>query len=321
MDRQSTIVAMNDLGKRKKPFFFIIDYEMENCHVYQDGLPDDVSFCINAPNEAIGPLIFPTEKHFECFPVAYTDYEKAYLQVMSEIHFGNSYLVNLTFQTPIQTNYTLSEIFQVSQAPYKLLFKDQFVVFSPETFVRIKDGRISSHPMKGTIDAALPNAAQLILSDIKETAEHATITDLIRNDLAMVSRKVEVRKYRYLDLIRTNGKDLLQVSSEISGLLPKDFHQHLGDILFALLPAGSICGAPKTKTLEIIAEAENYKRGYYTGIFGCFDGENLESAVSIRFIEKQNGQLFYKSGGGITSMSVCEDEYQELIDKIYVPIC
>jgi para-aminobenzoate synthetase component 1 len=94
----------------------------------------------------------------------------------------------------------------------------------------------------------------------------------------------------------------------------------LGEIILKLLPAGSITGAPKPKTLEIINRGENYKRDFYTGIFGYFDGKNLDSAVMIRFIENKNGQLYFKSGGGITSMSDATKEYDELIQKIYVPI-
>jgi para-aminobenzoate synthetase component 1 len=87
-----------------------------------------------------------------------------------------------------------------------------------------------------------------------------------------------------------------------------------------LLPAGSILGAPKKKTLEIILEAENFSRGFYTGVCGFFDGTNLDSCVMIRLIEKENDQLFFKSGGGITHLSKIKDEYQEVKNKIYVPI-
>jgi len=87
-----------------------------------------------------------------------------------------------------------------------------------------------------------------------------------------------------------------------------------------LLPAGSISGAPKLKTLEIILETETYNRGYYTGVFGYFDGINLDSCVMIRFIENQNERLIFKSGGGITMMSDLDSEYRELIKKIYVPV-
>jgi para-aminobenzoate synthetase component 1 len=87
-----------------------------------------------------------------------------------------------------------------------------------------------------------------------------------------------------------------------------------------MLPAGSICGAPKAKTVSIIQEVEQGPRGYYTGIFGYFNGETLDSGVNIRYIEKNDGRLLYRSGGGITFLSNQESEYKELIEKIYVPI-
>ncbi|HEV7382102.1 MAG TPA: chorismate-binding protein, partial [Dyadobacter sp.] len=91
-------------------------------------------------------------------------------------------------------------------------------------------------------------------------------------------------------------------------------------LIMKLLPAGSITGAPKPSTQRIIAEAEAYERGYYTGVMGYFDGQNFESAVMIRFIENQNGQLVFKSGGGVTASSKASQEYQEIIDKVYLPI-
>ena len=124
-----------------------------------------------------------------------------------------------------------------------------FVCFSPETFVRIKNGRIYSCPMKGTLDASLPDAEKQLMEDRKEAAEHATIVDLIRNDLSRVAENVGVDKYRYIDVLHTNKGDILQTSSEISGRLPEDYRQHLGEILDAQLPAGSITCAPQGKTM------------------------------------------------------------------------
>ncbi len=147
-----------------------------------------------------------------------------------------------------------------------------------------------------------------------------TIVDLIRNDLSEVAKNVNVNRFRYIDRINTNHKDLLQVSSEIAGDLSSDYVSHLGSILISLLPAGSISGAPKKKTIQIIREAEQEKRGFYTGVFGYFDGKNLDSSVIIRFIEQEDGHFYYRSGGGITAQSEVEKEYQEVIDKIYVPI-
>ena len=198
--------------------------------------------------------------------------------------------------------------------------KDRFVVFSPEIFVRLENGFIYSYPMKGTIDASLPNAREQILADKKEEAEHATIVDLIRNDLSQVASEVTVSRYRYVDELQTNKGRLLQVSSEIRGKLPDNWKGTLGDILFCLLPAGSITGAPKKKTMEIIEEAETYERGFYTGIMGYFDGNRLDSAVMIRFLEQEGNRLLFKSGGGITSQSDLQSEYNEMKQKVYVPI-
>ena len=174
--------------------------------------------------------------------------------------------------------------------------------------------------MKGTIDAGLPQAKERLLTSKKELAEHFTIVDLIRNDLSMVAKNVKVDRFQYIDHIKTNRKELFQMSSEISGDLPSNYKENLGNIIFKMLPAGSITGAPKQKTLEIINEAELYDRGYYTGIFGIFDGSSLDSGVMIRYIEKTEDGFMYKSGGGITSQSILDEEYQELIDKIYIPL-
>lgn len=207
-----------------------------------------------------------------------------------------------------------------ANSKYKLWYKNEFVCFSPETFVSIDGQKIRTYPMKGTINAAIPNAKEMILNDIKETAEHNTVVDLLRNDLSMVSHDVKVTRFRYIDEIETHKGKLLQVSTEIEGSLASDYVNYLGDILFAMLPAGSVTGAPKRKTVDIIIKTESYSRGFYTGVFGVFDGVRLDSAVMIRFIEKTSNGYVYKSGGGITYMSNPEEEYQELIDKIYVPI-
>ena len=177
-----------------------------------------------------------------------------------------------------------------------------------------------SYPMKGTIDASIPSAAQLLMNDPKETAEHATIVDLIRNDLSMVANRVSVSRYRYMDRLQTNRGVIFQTSSEIQGILPENYQEHLGDIIFRLLPAGSITGAPKRKTMQIIQEAETYDRGFYTGVMGYSDGIDLDSAVMIRFVEQEGEKMYFKSGGGITCQSDVESEYNEMKQKVYVPI-
>ncbi|HQH17954.1 MAG TPA: aminodeoxychorismate synthase component I [Bacteroidales bacterium] len=318
------IHKMNEFGLKREPFLFIIDFDCKEpvliplSSAASAGILYNFNQKSNIPSH--GNKKYP-DLVLEKMPVSYNEYKKAFQIVQKNLNYGNSYLVNLTFQTTINTNYSLKDIFTCSKAKYKLLFKDQFVVFSPEIFVQINEkGIISSFPMKGTIDASIPDAEKKILNDKKEFAEHCTIVDLIRNDLSMVAKNVYVKKFRYIDKIKTHEKELLQVSSCICGELESDYAKRIGDIIFSLLPAGSISGAPKKKTLEIIREAENYKRGYYTGVMGIFDGIKMDSGVIIRYIEKTHNEMFYKSGGGITVFSKPEKEYKELIDKVYVPI-
>jgi para-aminobenzoate synthetase component 1 len=321
-NRQEAIQRMNEMGKKREPFLFIIDFEAKHTLLIPQPFLNETPYLFKI-NELRNYNIIntPLEKEviLEKKPIPFSQYQRAFDYCVKEMNYGNSYLLNLTFPTPIELNLTLEEVFYHSRAKYKLFVPGHFVCFSPETFVQINDGIISSNPMKGTISAEIPNAAQRILEDKKEMGEHNTIVDFIRNDLNLVAKKIHVKDFRYIDRIITNKGDLLQVSSQIEGILPNNYQNQIGHIIFKLLPAGSITGAPKRKTLEIIKTAEGYDRGFYTGVFGYFDGKNLDSAVSIRFIEQQ-GQLIFKSGGGITAQSNAKAEYQEMIDKVYVPI-
>lgn len=311
---------MNELGAKGEPFVFIVDFDFEKPLIFDFG--DCESLLWKTPLSAnfIPEKCTSELRDWDIFPISFQAYEKAFELVQHHIHNGDTYLLNLTMPTKVSTNLSPEEIFRLSDAPYKIWLKNRFVCFSPEIFVRITDGIISSYPMKGTIDAAIDNAEQLLINDEKEVAEHHTIVDLIRNDLSMVASDVKVERFRYIDRISTNQGELLQMSSEISGTLPENYRQSIGTIIAQMLPAGSICGAPKPKTVEIIKAAELYNRGYYTGIFGVFDGKNLDSCVLIRYLEEDGDQLIFKSGGGITFLSDCKTEYNELIQKVYVPI-
>jgi len=308
------------LAKERIPFLFVISYDKSKIFVQPlHKLDSDIFFKIekyrNYPK-----IKREREFYLKKYPIEFEIYKNKLDKVIREIQKGNTYLLNLTFKTPIETNLSLKEIFTYSRAKYKLYFKDKFICFSPEKFIEIEGDTISTYPMKGTIEANIPNAKEIILQNQKEMAEHIMIVDLMRNDLGIVGRDVRVEKFRYIDKIKAGDKELLQVSSKITAKLPTNWRNNLGEILQTLLPAGSISGTPKRKTIEIIEEIEEYNRDFYTGIFGIFDGENLYSGVMIRFIEKEANQLFYKSGGGITIDSNPESEYRELIDKIYLPL-
>lgn len=387
--KQEIIDKINQLASQDEPFLFVINYQGDKAFIrLLSGInPEECLFDF----EGRGNLSHAwketwkegtsekeiwkeeiSETTWQIEPPLYEDYERSFNIVKSNIMAGNSYLTNLTCRVPVSCNLSLEDIFHRAKGKYKLLLRRKrtqaedkahlkeenieenltpFVCFSPETFVRIKGGRIYSYPMKGTLDASLPNAEKLLMEDRKEAAEHATIVDLIRNDLSRVAEDVRVDKYRYVDVLHTNKGDILQTSSEISGRLPEDYRQHLGEILDAQLPAGSITGAPKDKTMQIIHEAEGYDRGFYTGIMGIYDHGELNSAVMIRFIEEETSpvdfetdgeknfkasegkgdeasegkrdeasrKLYFKAGGGITSKSDCRKEYEEVIQKIYLP--
>lgn len=370
--KQEIIDKINRLASQDEPFLFVINYQADEAFIRKlsDINPEECLFDIegkgnfsHARKETLKEET--SETTWQIGPPLYEDYERSFNIVKNNIMAGNSYLTNLTCKVPVSCNLSLEEIFHRAKGKYKLLLRrkrnqaedkahlkeenieeisNPFVCFSPETFVKIKGGRIYSYPMKGTLDASLPNAEKLLMEDRKEAAEHATIVDLIRNDLSRVAEDVRVDKYRYVDVLHTNKGDILQTSSEISGRLPEDYPHHLGEILDAQLPAGSITGAPKDKTMQIIQEAEGYDRGFYTGIMGIYDQGELNSAVMIRFIEeetspvdfeadgeknfkanegkkpKESRELYFKAGGGITSKSDCRREYEEVIQKIYLPI-
>ena len=379
--KQEIIDKINRLASQDETFLFVINYQGDKAFIRQlsDINPEECLFDFEGRGNFSDEMKNNSEKiaeiSWQIAPPLYEDYERSFDIVKNNIMAGNSYLTNLTCKVPVSCNLSLEDIFNQAKGKYKLLLRrkrnqaedkaqqkeeeaqnkadkkeenieeisNPFVCFSPETFVRIKNGRIYSYPMKGTLDASLPDAEKQLMEDRKEAAEHATIVDLIRNDLSRVAEDVRVDKYRYIDVLHTNKGDILQTSSEISGSLPEDYRQHLGEILDAQFPAGSITGAPKDKTMQIIHEAEGYDRGFYTGIMGIYDQGELNSAVMIRFIEEENSpvdfeadgeknfkanegkeqkesrELYFKAGGGITSKSDCRREYEEVIQKIYLP--
>nr|WP_321266570.1 aminodeoxychorismate synthase component I [uncultured Sulfurimonas sp.] len=311
-----TFEHLNELGKKRVPFLFISDFLAQNIEAIPlDKLSNhDIEFCIDEN--------YAKTKHNEFFKkeaISFDAYKKKFDKIIEHIKSGDTYLLNLTAPTKIYSDLTLKEIYDVANASYKLRYKDKFVCFSPEKFIHIKDSLIHTFPMKGTIDASIIDAKEKILSNKKEMAEHTMVVDLLRNDLSIVASKVKVKEFRYVQKIDSGEKELLQVSSHISGYVGKDWHEKIGDILKALLPAGSISGTPKKSTLEIIKNIEGYDRGFFSGVFGIYDGEKFDSGVMIRFVEKTGDGYIYKSGGGITLDSEADLEYNELLDKVYLP--
>ncbi len=320
MMNKELIQILNKYGKNKEPFFFSISFDLKDYIVQPlSRLDDDIEFCLDDQNQVLSLQNF----EYGIKTIDFEDYQKEFDMVIENIKAGNTYLLNLSASSSIKINSNskdiLQEIYNAADAKFKLKYKNDFVCFSPERFIKIDQNKIYTYPMKGTIDANIPNAKEKILANQKEMAEHTMVVDLLRNDLGIVASKIKVEKFRYIDKISAGKKQLLQVSSKISGELKQNWQDNIGDILVSLLPAGSITGTPKRKTVELINQIENHKREFYTGVFGVFDGQNLDSAVMIRFIQNTKEGLIYKSGGGITIDSDVKSEYQELLDKVYIP--
>ena len=308
------IARASELAAQGIPFLVISDFRAQRVLVYtrEELEQEDIAFSF-VPNATATP------SNLLKSPIDYEEYKEGFERIIRHIQAGETYLLNYTCSTPITCTLSLKEVYEKAHAKFKLRFKEEFVCFSPERFIKIEGNTIATYPMKGTIDAAVADAETKILNNEKEMAEHIMVVDLLRNDLGIVATDIKVEKFRYIDRLQTGTKELLQVSSKITGTLPSDWRYNFGSLLKALLPAGSISGTPKKSTLEIIEAVETHQRGFFSGIFGYFDGKDFDSAVMIRFIEQHTNGYIYKSGGGITIDSSPQEEYQEMIDKIYIP--
>ena len=188
---------------------------------------------------------------------------------------------------------------------------------SPETLVKLEDGVLHTFPLAGTRprgktpqeDAELEKE---LLADEKELAEHNMLVDLGRNDLGRVSRfgTVEVEKLR--EILRFSH--VMHIGSTVRGQIRED--KDALDAIEAVLPAGTLSGAPKIRACQIIDELENNKRGIYGGAIGYIDfSGNMDTCIAIRIAYKKNGKVFVRSGAGIVADSDPEKEYQECLNK------
>jgi para-aminobenzoate synthetase component 1 len=318
---------MDRLGGSGIPFVFVVDYEGRTPLVvpYADLEASGISIRFEGmplPGNSwpVRDNLSPDriKRRYVPEPVPFDLYRERFNRVREHLIRGDSYLVNLTFPTRLVTDMPLGELWNRLSAPYCLMVPGLFACFSPERFVRFEGNRVTTSPMKGTIDASTENAERRLMDDPKEQAEHVTVVDLLRNDLSAIASDVGVTRYRWCSPFEAGGRRLLQTSTDVTGQLPGNWREQLGELFFTLLPAGSVTGAPKKRTMEIIDRAEIDRRGHYTGVFGVFDGKTLDSAVIIRYIGA-DGPV-WRSGGGITLDSDAEKEYQEMLEKVYVPV-
>ena len=313
---------LNKFGKEKEPFLFILSYDLQKAYIEKLS-STKIKYRFHDKNRLSNidkNRVFELKK----YPQSFQEYKNKFDILKQNLDKNIISLANLTSQTRIDLNCTLDEVFENSNALLNLRIntKDEnFVCFSPEKFIEIIDNKLFTYPMKGTIKADIIDAKKKLLNSKKEIEEHKTVVELLKNDLELENSfsNIVLEEFRYIDKISTKNGDLLQTSSKISASCKDNYIENIGDIFSKILPAGSITGMPKNISKEILDDIEDYDRGFYCGIFAIFDGKNLQSFVLIRFIEEINGEFFYKSGGGITKNSDAKQEYEELIEKVYLP--
>ena len=188
---------------------------------------------------------------------------------------------------------------------------------SPETLVRLRDGVLHTFPLAGTRPRGKTpeedkRLEEDLLRDPKELAEHNMLVDLGRNDLGKISRFGTVEVEKYHEILRFSH--VMHIGSTVRGQIREGADQL--DAVEAVLPAGTLSGAPKIRACQLINDIEQDKRGIYGGAVGYIDFTgNLDLCIAIRIAYKKNGKVFIRSGGGIVADSVPENEYQERMNK------
>ena len=205
-------------------------------------------------------------------------------------------------------------------SPYMFYFSSEDVEIagaSPETLVKLEHDKLYTFPLAGTrkrgeTEAEDQRLEQELLADEKERAEHNMLVDLGRNDIGKISRIASVEVVKYMEIERFSH--VMHIGSTVTGTIRED--KDAVDAVDAILPAGTLSGAPKLRACEIINELEDNKRGIYGGAIGYLDFTgNLDTCIAIRLAFAKNGKVYVRSGAGIVADSVPEKEYEECINK------
>ena len=240
------------------------------------------------------------------------------------IREGDIFQVVLSDPMKAEAEGSLFDTYRVLRAanpsPYMFYFSSDDIELSgasPETLAKLDNGRLSTFPLAGTRsrgktpdeDKALEED---LLQDEKELAEHNMLVDLGRNDIGKISRIGTVKVEKYMEIERFSH--VMHIGSTVTGMIRED--KDAVDAVDAILPAGTLSGAPKFRACQIIDQLENNKRGVYGGAIGYLDfAGNLDTCIAIRLVYKKNGTICIRSGAGIVADSVPEKEFEECANK------
>ena len=285
--------------------------------IYFEAFDSFEPFVQKIPDKKIGTIIKPL--------ISKEEYAAKVAFIKEQIKNGITYEVNYTYPSALKTNANETELYhyllQNQKTPYNAFLQNKYetiLSFSPELFFIKKGNKILTKPMKGTVkrgktdeeDTALKN---FLFNDLKNRTENIMIVDLLRNDLGRISNPGTVKADKLFDI--EQHKTLFQMTSEISSELKEGVT--LYDIIRAIYPCGSITGAPKISTMEIIDTTEHMRRDVYCGAIGYIHGDEMVFSVPIRILQKKNGETEYRydAGSAITWNSTAEDEWNETITK------
>jgi len=262
-----------------------------------------------------GPVTPLFEKESFC---AMVENAKAYIREGDILQIVLTYPLSAPFEGSLLNTYRMLRT--MNPSPYMFYFSGTDVEVagaSPETLVKLEDGVLHTFPLAGTRPrgASPEEDRQLeeeLLADEKELAEHNMLVDLGRNDLGKISRFGSVRVETLHDILRFSH--VMHIGSTVRGEILPD--RDALDAIEAVLPAGTLSGAPKIRACQLIGELENNKRGIYGGAIGYIDfAGNMDTCIAIRIAWRKNGRVFVRSGAGIVSDSVPEKEYTECLNK------
>lgn len=240
------------------------------------------------------------------------------------IHEGDIFQIVLSNRLSAPFEGSLFDTYRVlrtiNPSPYMFYFSGTDVEVagaSPETLVKLEDGVLHTFPLAGTRPRGKNEEEDKkleteLLADEKEIAEHNMLVDLGRNDLGKISKfgTVKVEKLHSIE----RYSHVMHIGSTVRGDIKEEYDAL--DAIEAVLPAGTLSGAPKIRACQLIGQLENNKRGIYGGAIGYIDFTgNMDTCIAIRIAYKKNGKVFVRSGAGIVADSVPEKEYEECINK------
>lgn len=258
--------------------------------------------------------------------INYETYKKAIQQIKDEIACGNTYQVNYTYDYKIETDLNGIDLYQQilprQITPYNAYIKNKYeeiLSFSPELFFELENNHIKTKPMKGTIERGKTKEEDkknivFLQNDVKNRAENVMIVDLLRNDLGKIAKTATVKVDKLFEI--ETHKTVHQMTSEVSAELEEN--TTLLNIFEALFPCGSITGAPKINTMEIIDKLEVGSREIYCGAIGLISPEKTVFSVPIRILHKKSNERDFhcRVGGAIVWDSTPKDEWKETLTKI-----